>query len=168
VSGSELARRAGVSGPAVSQLIAGLADSGLLVREFAEDRRRQTLTLTAHGQEALRSARALLRERLSSLLADLPRPEADALTRAPAGRRDTVGRATAPAPRAHAATATAHTPGEAAETVTVPPHIGRISARRSPDSGRGGLRGRRSSRAGSRRGRGAMPDKPRSRSGEGG
>jgi DNA-binding MarR family transcriptional regulator len=83
VSGSELARRAGVSGPAVSQVIAGLADSGLLVRhEYAEDRRRQRLTLTSHGDKALSSARALLRERLSSLLADLPRPEADALARA--------------------------------------------------------------------------------------
>ena len=29
VSGSELARRAGVSGPAVSQLLAGLADAGM-------------------------------------------------------------------------------------------------------------------------------------------
>jgi len=83
VSGSELARRAGVSSPAVSQLIAGLAEAGLLERrELAEDRRRQTLRLTGSGEEALRSARALLRERLSGLLADLPRPEADALARA--------------------------------------------------------------------------------------
>jgi DNA-binding MarR family transcriptional regulator len=83
VSGSELARRAGVSGPAASQLIAGLAGSGLLERqELAEDRRRHTLTLTAGGRDALRSAQALLSERLSSLLADLPRPELDALARA--------------------------------------------------------------------------------------
>lgn len=83
VSGSELARRAGVSGAAVSQLIAGLADSDLLSRrELAEDRRRQMLTLTEHGQGALHSAQALLSERLASLLADLPRPEVDALGRA--------------------------------------------------------------------------------------
>src|SRR5919108_3592022 len=83
VSGSELARRAGVSGPAVSQLIGGLADSGLLAREeLVEDRRRPTLTLTDHGQGALRSAQGLLSAQLASLLADLPRPEADALARA--------------------------------------------------------------------------------------
>ena len=83
VSGSELARRTGVSGPAVSQLVGGLAGSGLLARaELAGDRRRQTLTLTDHGHEALRSARALLGAQLSALLADLPRPEADALARA--------------------------------------------------------------------------------------
>ncbi len=83
VSGSELARRAGVSGPAVSQLIAGLADSGLLARrELTEDRRRQTLTLTPRGQNALASAHRLLTERLSTMLADLTRPEADTLARA--------------------------------------------------------------------------------------
>jgi DNA-binding MarR family transcriptional regulator len=83
LSGSELARRAGVSGPAISQLIAGLAEAGLLVRrEFPEDRRRQTLTLTSSGYKALRTARALLRERLGALLADLPHPETEALARA--------------------------------------------------------------------------------------
>jgi MarR family transcriptional regulator, lower aerobic nicotinate degradation pathway regulator len=82
-SGSDLARRAGVSGPAVSQLVAGLADAGLLVRkEFAQDRRRQTLSVSARGRTALRSAEDLLTERLSSLLAEVPRPEADALSRA--------------------------------------------------------------------------------------
>ncbi len=82
-SGSELARRAGVSGPAVSQLLAGLADAGLINRrELAKDRRRQTLTLSPRGQKALASAQALLREHLAPLLAELPRPEADALRRA--------------------------------------------------------------------------------------
>jgi DNA-binding MarR family transcriptional regulator len=82
-SGSELARRAGVSGPAVSQLLAGLVDGGLLERhELLEDRRRHTLALSVRGRRALSSAQALLRERLSSLLAELPRPEADALARA--------------------------------------------------------------------------------------
>jgi len=83
LSGSELARRAGVSGPAVSQLLSGLADAGLLSRhEHAEDRRRQTLTVSPRGEQALTSAQALLRERFAPLIAELPRPEADALTRA--------------------------------------------------------------------------------------
>ncbi len=83
VSGAELARRAGVSGPAVSQLLASLADAGLLNRQAqAEDRRRLALTLSARGQRALASAQTLLRERLGPLLAELPRPEAEALTRA--------------------------------------------------------------------------------------
>jgi DNA-binding MarR family transcriptional regulator len=83
VSGSELARRTGVSGPAVSQLLAGLADAGLLERrEFAGDRRRQTLALSAAGHAALQSAQSALRERLEALLSELPHPEADALARA--------------------------------------------------------------------------------------
>lgn len=82
VSGSELARRTGVSGPAVSQLLAGLADSGLLERRaIADDRRRHSLTLTVTGARAFHSAEKLLRERLATLLVDLPRPEIDALSR---------------------------------------------------------------------------------------
>src|SRR5437868_15349836 len=50
VFGSELARRTGVSGPAVSQLLAGLAEGGLIERsELAEDRRRRALALTKRG-----------------------------------------------------------------------------------------------------------------------
>src|SRR5581483_34498 len=83
VSGADLARRAGVSGPAVSQLIAALAGAGLLRRGESEgDRRRQTLTLTAEGARVVASAQALLSERISGLLGELPRPEADALARA--------------------------------------------------------------------------------------
>lgn len=82
VSGSELARRTGVSGPAVSQLLAGLADAGLLERRtVAEDRRRHALTLTATGGRAFRSAEKLVRERVAKLLVDLPRPDVDALAR---------------------------------------------------------------------------------------
>jgi DNA-binding MarR family transcriptional regulator len=82
VSGSELARRTGVSGPAVSQLLAGLADAGLLERRtIADDRRRHALTLTATGARAFHSAEKLLRERLATLLVDLPRREVDALSR---------------------------------------------------------------------------------------
>jgi DNA-binding MarR family transcriptional regulator len=83
VSGSELARRAGVSGPAVSQLLAGLLDAGLLERhELREDRRRHSLALSARGKRVLAAVQSLLRDRLSALLAELPRPEADALARA--------------------------------------------------------------------------------------
>lgn len=82
-SGASLARRAGVSGPAVSQLLAGLVDAGLLRRDpQAGDRRRRALALSGHGRRVLRSADALLADRLESLLGELPPPEADALARA--------------------------------------------------------------------------------------
>jgi DNA-binding MarR family transcriptional regulator len=82
VVGAELARRTAVSPAAVSQLLAALEEAGLLTRERLEDdRRRQPLALTEHGQWALRSAQTALRERLAGLLADLPPPEADALAR---------------------------------------------------------------------------------------
>jgi DNA-binding MarR family transcriptional regulator len=82
VSGSELARRTGVSGPAVSQLLAALDDAGLLERHtVADDRRRQALALTSAGEHAFRSAETLLREQLATLLAPLPPPEANALAR---------------------------------------------------------------------------------------
>jgi DNA-binding MarR family transcriptional regulator len=79
----ELARRTGVSGPAVSQLLAGLADAGLLDRQpDPEDRRHHNLTLTPGGARTYCSAYGLLRGRMAALLADLPRPEAEALARA--------------------------------------------------------------------------------------
>jgi len=82
VTVNELARRAGVSGPAASQLLNTLAEAGLLDRRAAEgDRRRQDLSLSASGGEALASAEALLARRLASLIGDLPRPEIDALAR---------------------------------------------------------------------------------------
>lgn len=82
VSGSELARRTGVSGPAVSQLLAGLSDAGLLDRRTTvDDRRRHALSLTASGARVFHSAEKLLREGLGTLLGDLRRPEADALSR---------------------------------------------------------------------------------------
>ena len=83
VSSSELARRTGVSGPAVSQLLTGLAAAGLIERRVtAEDRRRQELALTPDGERAFANAQALLARELESLLVELPRPEADALSRA--------------------------------------------------------------------------------------
>jgi DNA-binding MarR family transcriptional regulator len=79
---SELARRTGVSGPAVSQLVAGLVDQGLLERSPGQsDRRRQELALSASGRRALRSATKAMGGELAGLMAGLPRPEADALSR---------------------------------------------------------------------------------------
>src|SRR6266550_4089815 len=64
VSGTELARRAGVSGPAVSQLLAGLAEGGLVERHVVEhDRRRLALTLSPVGERAFVAAEALVSER---------------------------------------------------------------------------------------------------------
>ena len=82
IVGAELARRTAVSPAAVSQLLAGLEDGGLLTRGRLEgDRRRQPITLTDQGEWALRSAQTALHERLAGLLADLPPREADALAR---------------------------------------------------------------------------------------
>ncbi len=83
VSGSELARRAGVSAPAVSQLLTGLTENGLIERsELAADRRRRELRLSARGARALSSVEALLNERFAPLLDELPPHEVDALGRA--------------------------------------------------------------------------------------
>ena len=79
---SELARRAGVSGPAATQLVNTLSDANLVERrEARDDRRRQRLVLSSAGRRALRSADALLTERLTALLAPLPPPEVEALAR---------------------------------------------------------------------------------------
>jgi DNA-binding MarR family transcriptional regulator len=83
VSGTELARRSGVSSAAVSQLLTGLVEAGLVERRPAEgDRRRHALSLTRSGTRALRAAEASLTRELGSLLAVLPPPERDALARA--------------------------------------------------------------------------------------
>lgn len=66
----------------MSQLIAALSGSGLIDRAaVAGDRRRHALALSPEGAGTLRSAEGLLRRRLSSLLEDVPAPEADALAR---------------------------------------------------------------------------------------
>src|SRR5690348_3086029 len=78
---AELARRAGVSAAAVSQLVAGLERAGYVARTAAtRDRRRRELALSESGRAVLDSASALLRDRLGPLL-ELPPPEADALAR---------------------------------------------------------------------------------------
>jgi DNA-binding MarR family transcriptional regulator len=83
ISAADLSRRTGVSAPAVSQLVSSLADGGLIDRIRVEgDRRRRLLLLTPSGESALEESGALLRQELGTLLADLPKPEADALGRA--------------------------------------------------------------------------------------
>jgi DNA-binding MarR family transcriptional regulator len=82
LTGSELARRTGVSGPAVSQLLAGLAEAGMLERQpNPNDRRHHSLSPSTSGARVYRSAEAMLRRNLAALLAELGRPEADALGR---------------------------------------------------------------------------------------
>jgi DNA-binding MarR family transcriptional regulator len=82
LTSAELARRAGVSGAAVSQLVAGLEGAGWLERSRElEDRRRHRLEPTTAGVRALASAAALLQARIGPLLDTLPRPETDALAR---------------------------------------------------------------------------------------
>jgi DNA-binding MarR family transcriptional regulator len=67
----------------VSQLVAGLADMGLVRRSPAsDDRRRHELALSPAGARALRSATDLMRGGLGTAIDELPRPEADALARA--------------------------------------------------------------------------------------
>jgi DNA-binding MarR family transcriptional regulator len=83
VLAAELARAAGVSDPAVSQLVGGLERDGLVERRRSvADRRRFPVLLTGAGRARLRSADRALEQRLSDLLDPLPRPEADALGRA--------------------------------------------------------------------------------------
>jgi len=80
LAAAELARRAGVSGPAVSQLVAALEGAGWVEREPEPgDRRRQTLRLTQPGSEVFSSATRLLHARIGDLLAGLPPHEADRL-----------------------------------------------------------------------------------------
>lgn len=82
VVGAELARAAGVSPAAISQLLTGLESAGMVTRErLHDDRRRQPLALTERGRRAFESAQTALRERLAGLLADMPSPETDALAR---------------------------------------------------------------------------------------
>ena len=83
LAAADLARRAGVSGAAVSQLVAELERDGLVERTPAsDDRRRLDLALTARGRRTLASAQASLGERIGELLGGIPRPEANALARA--------------------------------------------------------------------------------------
>ena len=82
VTAADLARRTGVSGAAVSQLVGALERAGWVERSReVDDRRRHTLALTATEPSVLASATKLVDARLGALLGDLPRPEADSLAR---------------------------------------------------------------------------------------
>ncbi len=81
LAAAELARRAGVSGAAVSQLVAALEAAGWVEREpEPTDRRRHVLRLTPAGVEALRSSTGRVHRGLGEVLADLPPHEERALT----------------------------------------------------------------------------------------
>lgn len=83
VPAAELARRAGVSGPAISQVLAGLGQAGLVDRTpDPADRRWHELTLSTDGKRVFGSAQMLLRDRFGELLGHLPHPEIGALARA--------------------------------------------------------------------------------------
>ena len=82
LSAADLARRTGVSGPAVSQLVSALEAAGLVERGGPlEDPRSRGLSLSSGGAQVLSSATALVGDSLADLLVDLPRPELDALAR---------------------------------------------------------------------------------------
>ena len=106
VSVNELARRAGVSGPAASQLVTALADAGLLDRRTAEeDRRRQEHALTAKGRNGAGQRRGAV-GRAAGVADRGSAPTGDRRTRAgaAAGRGGAVGRRPAtPAPATAAA-----------------------------------------------------------------
>ncbi len=69
---SEAAERVGLSLPAMSRLIDGLVDRGLLTREdSAADRRRVALRITDSGRELVRTARQGALTRLSETLESL-------------------------------------------------------------------------------------------------
>jgi DNA-binding MarR family transcriptional regulator len=81
LAAAELARRAGVSGAAVSQLVSALEGAGWVEREpEPADRRRHQLKLTAAGFEAFQSATRRVYGGLGDVLAGLPPHEAKALT----------------------------------------------------------------------------------------
>ena len=82
LTAGELARRTGVSGAAVSQLVATLDQSGWIERSQApEDRRRQALALTEAGRSVYRTAARLVHSRVGELLTAFPAPEVDRLGR---------------------------------------------------------------------------------------
>jgi DNA-binding MarR family transcriptional regulator len=80
VTSAELARSTGVSGAAVSQLVATLDDAGWIGRsQTPDDRRRHVLALMKAGTHVYGSAARVVNSRLGELLSAFPRPEADRL-----------------------------------------------------------------------------------------
>ncbi|HLY85498.1 MAG TPA: MarR family transcriptional regulator [Gaiellaceae bacterium] len=92
IVGAQLAERAAVSPAAVSQLLTGLEDAGLVARVRAsDDRRRQRLVLTVAGRRTLRSVRETLARGLLPLVSVLRRTEAESLAAALAVLAPAVG-----------------------------------------------------------------------------
>ena len=82
LTAAELARRTGVSGAAVSQLVAALDQAGWVDRvQAVDDRRRQALALTEAGRGVYRTAARLVHSRVGELLTAFPAPEVDRLGR---------------------------------------------------------------------------------------
>lgn len=82
VGPGELARRAAVSDAAVSQLVRGLEQAGLVSRELsADDRRRHHLRLTGTGARCVASAGELVAQEVDGLLDEIRGPDADVLAR---------------------------------------------------------------------------------------
>jgi DNA-binding MarR family transcriptional regulator len=86
-SAAELARAAGVSEAAVSQLMAAFERAGTVERTaVGDDRRRRRPALTAEGERVLASAQTLVRRRLDPLLESLAPHDAEALAAVLEGR----------------------------------------------------------------------------------
>ncbi|MEA3136591.1 MAG: hypothetical protein QOC71_872 [Thermoplasmata archaeon] len=83
VSLGELADANGVSAPAMSKLVDGLVEGGLLERRAAtDDRRRLHLTVTPAGRRKLDTVGERLKARLAAQLSSLAADELAALERA--------------------------------------------------------------------------------------
>ncbi|MGE3235854.1 MAG: MarR family winged helix-turn-helix transcriptional regulator [Thermoleophilia bacterium] len=97
--GADIARAAGITQAAVSQVVGALERAGLVARgeRDPQDRRRQALALTTDGRATLASAETLVAGRLEALIGDLPGPELDALDRSLSRVADAV--AGVPPPR---------------------------------------------------------------------
>jgi DNA-binding MarR family transcriptional regulator len=91
VTAAELARRAGISGPAASQLLSTVESAGWVTRTpFAHDRRSHELALTGTGARVLASANDVLHRSLAELEAILggdPPPRRHRPPRPPEGPR---------------------------------------------------------------------------------
>lgn len=80
---SEVADFIGLSLPAMSRLVDGLADKGLIKRRPCQDDRRLVrLSLTASGQSAIRGARALAQTKLAEVIDRLGSLEQNSLVEA--------------------------------------------------------------------------------------
>jgi DNA-binding MarR family transcriptional regulator len=82
VSLGDLADANGVSAPAMSKLVDGLVDAGLLERRpSADDRRRVELSLTSAGRRKLEAVADRLRAALAASLSSFPAPDLAVLER---------------------------------------------------------------------------------------